>query len=320
MKSNLGVVGAGAFTALCLAAYKKNLPELLIKAVYDEDQNRAEKMAVEFGISKIAASYDELLSDPEINLVIILTPPNTHFALAKQALEAGKHVLVEKPIAFTVEKATELVKLANSKKLQLAANFVLRFHPFHNFLRQAVLDKSFGNLKGINTSAALAEYPKDHWYWNKEISGGFFLNTYCHFLDLYDFIANLSPQNLGSAGSESTGHKIVANYEDFSAELSTNLHVSGDEEKVVTEYSFDDATVKTEGWLPHKMTVTKSDGSVEVKEINEDKELFYQRILSEIFSELLGRINNAVEKPRISNQTVLQSVLSATRSEQNPLP
>jgi len=314
-----GIIGAGQFSRYILEAYKKYFPDVTIRAVVDKDQDLAKELAADFAIALVLSDVDSLLADQSLDIVIILTPPNTHFQLAKQALLAGKHVLVEKPIAFNRQDAQELFDLAAQENLQLCANFVLRFHPFHQELRTIVQEKRYGQMKRIVSSAALAEYPAEHWYWDKLISGGFFLNTYCHFTDLFDFISGETPFSYQSTGNVETGHQINLEYKDYTATLSTYLHASNDQESIRTDYWFDQAVISLDGWLPKTMTITARNGHQVVKKTNRPKDEAYQQALSAIMAEFIGRIDGSVKQPQITNESVLQSVISAVGCEENPL-
>ena len=79
--------------------------------------------------ARSTADFDELLADPELDAVVIATPVPTHYALAKQALEAGKHVLVEKPPAMRGDEMDELVVLAEERDLVLMPGHLLLYHP-----------------------------------------------------------------------------------------------------------------------------------------------------------------------------------------------
>ncbi len=316
-KFKLGTIGAGAFTEFVLESYQKYLSGLALAAITDPNTEAAQRLAEKFGINTITASNEELLMNPEVNLILVLTPPNTHFEIANQVLNAGKDLLIEKPIAFTVSEAEQLIKLADKKKLKLSANFVLRHHPFHKMISRFVKDKTYGELKEIQTTALLAEYPADHWYWKKEISGGFFLNTFCHFLDLYDYIFGEVAHQSSSTGSADKSYLINSQYSNSrEAHLSANLHVTNEQEKVETKYTFDQATITTEGWLPQSLTFSKPDGSTEVKSID-DKNQLYQQLLAQIMAELIERIENPETNSIITNQILLNSVVNSIRSEHN---
>lgn len=312
----LGVIGAGAFTDFVLQGYKDHLNNLTIEAITDPKVDAAEKLAAKYGIDRVCRTNDEVFGDKDIELVLILTPPNTHFELTKLALAHDKHVLVEKPIAFTEPEAQELIELAKSKGKQLSANLVLRHHPFHKKIAGYVADGSFGKLREIKTVAKLAEYPAGHWYWDEAISGGFFLNTFCHFLDLYDFIFGQTALGLRRAGSIDSQITIEAEYsENCKAVLHVDVHVKNEDEFVQTIYRFEKAVVTTEGWLPSKLTVDQ-DGAVK-RWLAEDKLPLYRRLLAEIMDELLQRIDNPNAKTLITHQALLQAVASPTRASSN---
>jgi predicted dehydrogenase len=114
-----GIVGCGNISGV----YFKNATErfkgvLDLVACADLDLSRAEAKAAEFGVAR-AMTPDALIADPEIELVINLTIPGAHFAVCKAALEAGKHVYVEKPFAVRREESLALVELARAKGLRL---------------------------------------------------------------------------------------------------------------------------------------------------------------------------------------------------------
>ena len=101
--------------------------------VRDEPGARGEVQRPLSGRARPRASFDEVLADPTVDAVSIATPPATHHPLAKRALEAGKHVLVEKPLATTAADAEELVELAEREGLVLM--------PGHTFLYSAAVNK-----------------------------------------------------------------------------------------------------------------------------------------------------------------------------------
>ena len=89
----------------------------------------AQVFADEFGVKKAYGSYDELLRDPEVEAVYIATPNNLHYENARDCLEAGKHVLCEKPFTTSAEQAEALYALAEQKGLFVMEAFWVRFLP-----------------------------------------------------------------------------------------------------------------------------------------------------------------------------------------------
>lgn len=310
----IAFVGAGAFSDFSLQAYKKYIPGLEAVTVYDTNTELAKMFAANHNIPTIASSMDELLRIPS-DVVVVLTPPNTHFELGRQSLAAGKNTLIEKPIAFTLEQAGELVDLANKNNCRMTANLVLRYHPIHQQIRQFVKNKKYGALRSIKTVANLAEYPAEHWYWKPEISGGFFLNTYTHFLDLYQFVSGQVVLEAGHHGDQKNGQIIQLKMTDTTAQLEINLHALGDEERVETTYSFEHATITTTGWLPEQMTITANGISPIHQNETEPKENRYQQILAAIIKDLvdpstdpiisLHDLTETIRVPLLAESTIL---------------
>src|SRR4028119_729789 len=115
----IGIIGCGNISGIYFTNGTKKFNKLVeVAACADLDLSRAQAKAEEFGIAK-ALTPEQLLADPEIEIVVNLTIPNAHYSVCKAALEAGKHVYVEKPLAITRDEGKELVDLAHSKDLRL---------------------------------------------------------------------------------------------------------------------------------------------------------------------------------------------------------
>ncbi len=92
-------------------------------------EEEAKNAAKELSISKWYRTLDEAVADPEVQVIHLCTPNHLHFSQAKKALEAGKHVLCEKPLALTPIESKELAELAKKTGLFTAVNYNLRFYP-----------------------------------------------------------------------------------------------------------------------------------------------------------------------------------------------
>ncbi|MCK5759363.1 MAG: Gfo/Idh/MocA family oxidoreductase, partial [Clostridiales bacterium] len=116
----VGIVGCGAISGI----YLKNLTHMFkntyVKAVCDLDREKAEKAAAEYGIENVYA-LEEMLADDDVAIIVNLTTPKAHYSICKKALEAGKHVYVEKPLCVEFEEGRELVILAAEKGLMIGA-------------------------------------------------------------------------------------------------------------------------------------------------------------------------------------------------------
>ena len=115
-----------------------------LAAIVDSDAGAAEAAAAAYGVR--AAAFQAVLEDPGIVAVSLASPAGLHFAQAKAALEAGKHVYVEKPLALRVDEAGELSRLADARGLVLMVGHLLQYHPVYEKLRAMTGAGEFGRL------------------------------------------------------------------------------------------------------------------------------------------------------------------------------
>ena len=124
--TRVGVVGLN----YCGPNLARNFDELAELAwICDLDQELLARQAVRYPGAQATASYDDMLADETLDAIIVATPVPTHYALAKQALEAGKHVFVEKPPAMRAAEMDELVELAAARDRVLMPGHLLLYHP-----------------------------------------------------------------------------------------------------------------------------------------------------------------------------------------------
>jgi predicted dehydrogenase len=128
-KLRWGIMGPGGISITILNDFR--LAGLRIDAVGSRSLERAEAYAAKHDVSKAYGSYEELVADPDLDIIYIATTHNAHVENAKLALEAGKHVLLEKPFTLDASEAKQLVELARSKKVFLMEAMWTRFLPNH---------------------------------------------------------------------------------------------------------------------------------------------------------------------------------------------
>jgi predicted dehydrogenase len=114
--------------------------------VCDADRGRLEHASCEHPDIRVTESFESVLSDRGIKAVVIATPSDSHFQLARQSLLAGKHVYVEKPLARDVQHAEELDRLATQRNLVLMVGHLLLYHPAVNCLKQLIASGELGEL------------------------------------------------------------------------------------------------------------------------------------------------------------------------------
>ncbi len=172
MKSiNVGVIGTGSISAMHLQSYQKHANANLL-AVCDLNEERARLAAEKYGATKVFTDYRELLADPEIDAVSICTWNNTHAEISIAALNAGKHVLVEKPLCRTVEEALRVQEAVKSSGKLLQVGFVRRYDPNAQMLREFADKGEFGEIYFAKASSIRRLGNPGGWFSDIERSGG----------------------------------------------------------------------------------------------------------------------------------------------------
>src|SRR5919205_926197 len=118
MSIRVGVVGCGYWGPNLVRNFVEN-ESAELRWVCDRDARRLERVARRFPAARASANYEELLRDAQLEAVVVATPVATHYAFVRAALEAGKHVLVEKPFTASVREAEALIELAGARGLVL---------------------------------------------------------------------------------------------------------------------------------------------------------------------------------------------------------
>lgn len=147
-------------------------------AIASRDLARARATADELGIEKAYGSYEEMLADPEIDAVYNPLPNHMHVPLTIQAVEAGKHVLCEKPIALDAEEARQLLNLRKDKLV--AEGFMVRAHPQWIRAREIVRSGALGELRAIQSFFSYFNADPDNIRNKPDIGGGGILDIGCY--------------------------------------------------------------------------------------------------------------------------------------------
>ncbi|MEM6393317.1 MAG: Gfo/Idh/MocA family oxidoreductase [Planctomycetota bacterium] len=180
----LGVIGASGFAEFCLESWGSSGVEPV--AVWSRSVGSAECLAEQHHGLAVHETLDALLADASVELVHVATTPATHAELVCQALDAGKHVLVEKPIATSVADAERMIAAAEKNGSVLGVNQMMRYGPLFEPVRELCGSDCMGAfLRGIVTNrAGSGGLSDDHWFWDKQQSGGIFVEHAVHFFDL----------------------------------------------------------------------------------------------------------------------------------------
>ncbi len=180
----LGIVGASGFAAFCLEQYRQ-VEGVAPRVVWSRTEVAAEAFAARTGLAR-AGSLAALLKDASVDLVHIAGTPDTHASQAMSALRAGKHVILEKPIALSSVDAQRLRAEAAARGRVLAVNHMMPHGPLTAPMTALIESGVLGAvLRGVVTNrAGDAGLGPDHWFWDPAKSGGIFIEHGVHFFDL----------------------------------------------------------------------------------------------------------------------------------------
>lgn len=187
--AGMGFIGTAHVEAL------RRLNNVEVAAICGSRRSIREK-AEELGIENYTSDYNEILNNPEIDAVHICTPNYLHYQMAKDALNAGKHVICEKPLTTTKEEAEELLALAKEKGLIHATNFNIRFYPLMHQLKTMIEKGDLGEIFSVNGSYLQdwLFYETDYnWRLETEQSGDSraIADIGSHWMDLVEFVTGL---------------------------------------------------------------------------------------------------------------------------------
>jgi predicted dehydrogenase len=182
-----GVIGAGNFAKITLLPRLKGLP-IRWKAIADANAVAGVHVGRKFGFQQTTTDYREILADPEINLVLILTPHHLHARMVMEVLGAGKNAAVEKPLCLNAEELARLRgAMEKASGVQLMVGFNRRFSPHALKMKSLLASRTQPICMSMMVNAGYS--PPDSWVQDPKIGGGRIIGEGCHWIDLMSFLA-----------------------------------------------------------------------------------------------------------------------------------
>jgi predicted dehydrogenase len=198
----IGFLGCGRATATLHLRALARLEGVAAVALADLDERRASELASRYGVERLYEGIEGLTGDDRVDLIAVCTPPRQHAAAALAALEAGKHVFVEKPLCLDAEEADALVHAAGERPGQLSAvGFNLRLHRQVLAARRALAEGRLGRLLMVRTHWSAAARPPG-WRADGDQGGGVIWEMGVHHLDLWRHLADEEPGPIAATGDE----------------------------------------------------------------------------------------------------------------------
>ncbi len=188
----LGVLGAGLYANATLLPVIKNNKDFELVGIASSGGLHAQHSGKKFGFQYATSSDDEIINDPKVNTVAILTRHDSHADLVVKALKAGKHVFVEKPLAITPEQLHRIEKQLRITNHQLlTVGFNRRFSPLARQLKSSIINRQSSMYLHYRVNAGYI--PLTHWTQDPALGGGRIIGEACHFIDLISFLVGASP-------------------------------------------------------------------------------------------------------------------------------
>ncbi len=240
----VGIVGYGRFGRILHDAWGER-----VTAVHD-------RLPVDPGSDVTNhSSLSALLEDRTVEIVAVATEPRTHASIACEALSAGKHVIVEKPIAIDRRGAEMVGEAATRHGLVVSVDHVLIAHPLVSatiaLVESGLLGRPFSF--GVTNFAASDQLGPEHWFWDPTRSGGVLVEHGVHFFDLAMRLLGARRETWGSRvtiGKATLGEAAAVGHADG---VSSHVHVfsrTRTSESTSIEVGFERGTLRLDGWIP----------------------------------------------------------------------
>ncbi|MCM8822667.1 MAG: Gfo/Idh/MocA family oxidoreductase [Candidatus Omnitrophica bacterium] len=181
----IGVIGCGGMAGAHASRFEQVRDKIVVTAVVDIVKERAEALANILDSKPIVATdYHDILK--YVDAVLIVLPHHLHCEVTLECLDAGKHVLVEKPMANTPEECIKMIKKQRETGLTLMVAYCMRYHPLICEMKRLVDEKVYGDIFQMSIwTEQLTIYPEGHWARSSKLLGGGQLFSHgCHYIDL----------------------------------------------------------------------------------------------------------------------------------------
>jgi polar amino acid transport system substrate-binding protein len=194
----ISVVGAGGFASGVLVPALAKVPNVRLDAIVSARGLSCRHLADKFGFERCSTETDAILTDPNTDAIVIATRHNLHARQVVAALEAGKHVFVEKPLALTPEELDAILTAQARAEKVLLVGYNRRFSPLARELAGFLADRRSPLVMNYRVNAG--PIPPESWIHDPSIGGGRIVGEVCHFIDLAAFLAGAPPISVHAQG------------------------------------------------------------------------------------------------------------------------
>ena len=202
-----------------------------IYSVANRTHEKGVEFAKKYGIEKVYDNMTDVFEDPEVDVIYITTPHNTHIKYMKMAIENGKHLLVEKSITLNSDELNEAIELANKKGAIIAEAMTIYHMPIYKELKNILSSGKLGKVNLITMNfGSFKEYNMNNRFFNINLAGGAMLDIGVYALSIIRWFMDskptelLSQVNLAPTGVDETASLLLKNKENQMATVMLSLH------------------------------------------------------------------------------------------------
>jgi xylose dehydrogenase (NAD/NADP) len=218
MSVRFGILSTARINELVLAGERES--ELVeVAAVASRDQARAEEYAREHGIARAYAGYEELLADPDLDAVYISLPNSLHVEWSIRALEAGKHVLCEKPLSRRPDDVERAFDAADRTGLLLTEAFMYRHNPQTARLQELIASGAIGQLRAVRAAFSFTLSDPANIRLSSDLDGGALMDVGCYCVSGSRLVAGEPERVFGVASTESRVDVVFAGTMSFPGDV-----------------------------------------------------------------------------------------------------
>lgn len=208
-KIGIGLIGSGNFARNTILPNLTKIDDFELVGLSTSGSTSAGQTVKKYDFKYSTTEYKKLLEDKDIDLIIIATPHNTHAKFAIEALDAGKHVYVEKPLAINMEQLEQVKEAYERNSQHLIVGFNRRFSPFAKWIKEQLQTDKFTTL--IQYTINAGEISKDHWINDPTAGGGRIIGEVCHFVDFCQYLTGSKIQNVSTFTINTNSEKYINN-------------------------------------------------------------------------------------------------------------
>jgi len=190
----IGVLGAARIAPMALVRPSHHVSEAAVVAVAARDLQRAQAFATKQGIGRVHPTYEALLADPEIDAIYNPLPNSLHCEWTIRALEAGKHVLCEKPIASNASEAERMAEAARRTGRVLMEAFHWRYHPLAARMKDIIERGELGNVQHVEAHLCIPLIRPGDIRYRLDLAGGATMDVGCYTISVVRFLAGAEPE------------------------------------------------------------------------------------------------------------------------------